>query len=109
VPCPIELAAATAMLDEEHQNLPQDGNDTNLYTAPCSMGVRQSVNSLEVIAGWVRLSGFSDMPSGFSKMLSRYINSLLLKPHRTIASAEAVASTQSTMPSCRRASIRDSK
>jgi hypothetical protein len=49
------------------------------------------------------------MPSGFSKMLSRYINSLLLKPHRTIASAEAVASTQSTMPSCRRVSIRDSK
>jgi nucleoside phosphorylase len=29
---PIELAAATKMLDEEHQDLPQDGNDTNLYT-----------------------------------------------------------------------------
>jgi len=29
---PIELAAATEMLDEEHQDLPQDGNDTNLYT-----------------------------------------------------------------------------
>jgi nucleoside phosphorylase len=29
---PIELAAATKMLDEEHQVLPQDGNDTNLYT-----------------------------------------------------------------------------
>src|SRR5271170_736931 len=29
---PIELAAATEMLDEEHQDVPQDGNDTNLYT-----------------------------------------------------------------------------
>jgi nucleoside phosphorylase len=29
---PIELAAATEMLDEEHQDLPQDRNDTNLYT-----------------------------------------------------------------------------
>jgi hypothetical protein len=29
---PIELAAATEMLDEEYQNVPQDGNDTNLYT-----------------------------------------------------------------------------
>jgi nucleoside phosphorylase/tetratricopeptide (TPR) repeat protein len=29
---PIELAAATEMLDEEHLGLPQDGNDTNLYT-----------------------------------------------------------------------------
>ena len=29
---PIELAAAAQMLDEEHQDLPQDGNDTNLYT-----------------------------------------------------------------------------
>jgi nucleoside phosphorylase len=29
---PIELAAATKMLDEEHQDLPRDDNDTNLYT-----------------------------------------------------------------------------
>ena len=29
---PIELAAAAEMLDEEHQDLPQDPNDTNLYT-----------------------------------------------------------------------------
>src|SRR5579859_714311 len=29
---PIELAAAAQMLDEEHQDLPQYGNDTNLYT-----------------------------------------------------------------------------
>jgi nucleoside phosphorylase len=29
---PIELAAATEMLDEEHLGLPQDVNDTNLYT-----------------------------------------------------------------------------
>jgi len=29
---PIELAAAAGMLDEEHQHLPQDANDTNLYT-----------------------------------------------------------------------------
>jgi nucleoside phosphorylase len=29
---PIELAAATKMLDEEHQGLPRDDNDTNLYT-----------------------------------------------------------------------------
>lgn len=29
---PIELAAATEMLDEEHQDLPQDATDTNLYT-----------------------------------------------------------------------------
>ena len=29
---PIELAVATEMLDEEHESLPQDGNDTNLYT-----------------------------------------------------------------------------
>ena len=29
---PIELAAATEMLDEEHSGLPQDSNDTNLYT-----------------------------------------------------------------------------
>jgi hypothetical protein len=28
---PIELATAMEMLDEEHYNLPQDGNDTNLY------------------------------------------------------------------------------
>jgi hypothetical protein len=35
---PIELTVETEMLDEEHQNLPQDGNDTNSYTAPCSMG-----------------------------------------------------------------------
>jgi nucleoside phosphorylase len=29
---PIELAAAMKMLDEEHQDLPRDDNDTNLYT-----------------------------------------------------------------------------
>ena len=29
---PIELAAATTMLDEEHHDLPRDDNDTNLYT-----------------------------------------------------------------------------
>src|SRR5271156_2344069 len=29
---PIELAAAAEMLDEEHQDLPQHDNDTNLYT-----------------------------------------------------------------------------
>lgn len=28
----IELTAALEMLDEEHQDLPQDANDTNLYT-----------------------------------------------------------------------------
>src|SRR5436190_16338005 len=28
----VELAAATAMLDEEHQDLPQDTNDTGFYT-----------------------------------------------------------------------------
>ena len=29
---PIELAAATVMLDEKHQSLPHDDNDHNLYT-----------------------------------------------------------------------------
>src|SRR5271170_8055176 len=29
---PIELAAVTKMLDEEHHDLPRDDNDTNLYT-----------------------------------------------------------------------------
>jgi nucleoside phosphorylase len=29
---PIELAAAAEMLDEEHQDIPEDRNDTNLYT-----------------------------------------------------------------------------
>jgi nucleoside phosphorylase len=29
---PIELAAAAEMLDEEHHDVPQDRNDTNLYT-----------------------------------------------------------------------------
>jgi nucleoside phosphorylase len=29
---PIELAAATTMLDEEHEGLPQDPTDTNIYT-----------------------------------------------------------------------------
>src|SRR2546423_6958729 len=29
---PIELAAATELLDEEHQGLPQDPSDTNIYT-----------------------------------------------------------------------------
>jgi nucleoside phosphorylase len=29
---PIELAAATKMLDREHHDLPRDDNDTNLYT-----------------------------------------------------------------------------
>jgi hypothetical protein len=29
---PIELAAAAETLDEEHQDLPTDANDTNLYT-----------------------------------------------------------------------------
>lgn len=29
---PIELASAVEMLDEEHQDLPQNENDTNLYT-----------------------------------------------------------------------------
>jgi len=29
---PIELAAAAGMLDEEHQDLPQDTNNSNLYT-----------------------------------------------------------------------------
>ena len=29
---PIELAAATIMLDEEHEDFPQDNNDGNLYT-----------------------------------------------------------------------------
>ena len=29
---PVELAAAAQLLDEEHQDLPQDANDTNLYT-----------------------------------------------------------------------------
>jgi nucleoside phosphorylase len=32
---PIELAAAAEMLDEEHQDLPPDANDTNLYTLGC--------------------------------------------------------------------------
>jgi hypothetical protein len=29
---PIELAAAAEMLDEEHQDLPQDSTDTNSYS-----------------------------------------------------------------------------
>ena len=29
---PIELAAATIMLDEEHEEFPQDNSDGNLYT-----------------------------------------------------------------------------
>jgi nucleoside phosphorylase len=29
---PIELAAAAEMLDEEHQDLPQDSNDTDSYS-----------------------------------------------------------------------------
>ena len=29
---PVELAAATELLDEEHEDIPQDPNDTNLYT-----------------------------------------------------------------------------
>lgn len=29
---PVELAAAAEMLDEEHEDLPQDPNDSNLYT-----------------------------------------------------------------------------
>lgn len=29
---PIELAAAAELLDEEHEDIPQDPNDTNLYT-----------------------------------------------------------------------------
>jgi nucleoside phosphorylase len=29
---PVELAAAQEMLDEEHQGLPQDANDSNIYT-----------------------------------------------------------------------------
>ena len=29
---PVELAAAQEMLDEEHQDLPQNDNDTNIYT-----------------------------------------------------------------------------
>jgi len=32
---PIELAAATKTLDEEHQALPQDENDPNVYTLGC--------------------------------------------------------------------------
>jgi ankyrin repeat domain-containing protein 50 len=32
---PIELAAAAEVLDEEHQNLPQDATDTNVYTLGC--------------------------------------------------------------------------
>jgi hypothetical protein len=32
---PIELAAARAMLDEEHQSLSYDGAATNLYTLGC--------------------------------------------------------------------------
>ena len=29
---PVELAAAAELLDEEHEDIPQDPNDTNLYT-----------------------------------------------------------------------------
>jgi hypothetical protein len=29
---PVELATAAEMLDEEHEDLPQSANDTNLYT-----------------------------------------------------------------------------
>ena len=29
---PVELAAAAELLDEEHEDIPQDSNDTNLYT-----------------------------------------------------------------------------
>jgi hypothetical protein len=29
---PVELAAAAEMLDEEHQDLPQDQTDNNIYT-----------------------------------------------------------------------------
>jgi nucleoside phosphorylase len=32
---PIELAAATAILDEKHQSLPHDDNDPYLYTLGC--------------------------------------------------------------------------
>jgi nucleoside phosphorylase len=32
---PIELTVARAMLDEEHQDLPPNGNDANIYTLGC--------------------------------------------------------------------------
>ena len=32
---PVELAAAAELLDEEHEDIPHDPNDTNLYTLGC--------------------------------------------------------------------------
>jgi nucleoside phosphorylase len=62
---PIELAAATEMLDEQHQNLPQGGNDTNLYTLgrigqhnvviACLPAGQMGTNSAATVASQMRL------------------------------------------------------
>ncbi|KAH0556025.1 hypothetical protein GP486_006033 [Trichoglossum hirsutum] len=61
---PIELAAATTMLDEEHQSLPQDSNDTNLYTLghigehnvvlACLPAGQTGLNSAATVAIWMK-------------------------------------------------------
>jgi len=68
---PIELAAATTMLDEAHHDLPQDDNDTNLYTLShiskhnvviaCLPASRMGTNSAATVAvemkskfAWIR-------------------------------------------------------
>lgn len=61
---PIELAAATAMLDEKHQSPSQDDNDTNLYTVgrvgkhnvvlACLPAGQMGTNSAAVVATGMR-------------------------------------------------------
>jgi nucleoside phosphorylase len=61
---PIELAAATKTLDEEHESLPRDSNDTNLYTLgrigehnvviACLPAGRTGTNSAAMVASQMR-------------------------------------------------------
>jgi hypothetical protein len=72
---PIELAAATEMLDEEHPNLPQDSNNTNIYTLGrigehnvvlvCLPAGQMRTNSAAAVAAQLK-SKFTSIQFGFN-------------------------------------------
>jgi hypothetical protein len=51
---PIELAAAAELLDEEHNNLPQDPTDSNIYTYG-RIGEHMLSSLVYLLARWATL------------------------------------------------------
>ena len=66
---PIELAAAAEMLDEEHQDIPQDRNDTNKYT----LG-RMSEHNIVIACLPAGQMGTNSAAAVASQMMSKFVS-----------------------------------